>query len=307
MIISASRRTDIPAYYSDWFLKRLQEGYLLVPNPYNAKRLTRLPLTPEQVDCIVFWSKDPSPMLGKLDAIKQLGYPFYFQFTLTGYGSAWESGLPSMKARIETLCALSEKIGKERVVWRYDPILVDETFSEAFHAAMFHYLCERLSPYVDGCIFSFIDQYAHAPRGIPAMENGQMRRLAKLLADTARPYGLALSTCCETIDLTDLGISHASCIDKGRIEKLLGCPIACKKDVGQRPGCGCMESVDIGTYNTCLNGCQYCYATRSQSLALKNHKEHDPSSPLLIGWPKGDEMIKERSLPSFRLTQTSLF
>lgn len=307
MIISASRRTDIPSCYSAWFINRLREGFVLVEQPYRAHHLTRLALSPETVDCIVFWTKDPAPMEGRLSEISDLGYPFYFQFTLTPYGKRWETHLPVEKRRIETFRRLSRTIGKERMVWRYDPIILDDATPVSYHIEQFGRLCEALHPYTDQCVISFVDAYAHNRHRIPPISGAQMHTMAKALSGIAASHNLQLSACCEALDLTDCGVSRASCIDRDRIERLVGCSLRVRKDTGQRPACGCVESVDIGSYGTCLNGCLYCYATRSRASAQQRYAQHDPRSPLLTGWPRGDEQITKKQGVSLKAFQTSLF
>lgn len=305
MILSASRRTDIPSYYGKWFLNRLHDGSVLVQNPYNAHRLSKVLLSPDTTDCIVFWTKNPAPMIGELKRITDLGYHFYFQYTLTPYGKAWESKLPSVERRIDTLYILSEKVGKERLVWRYDPIILDDIYSVQYHMEQFAFLCEQIHSYVDECIISFADSYYHIHNIIPVISCEQMKALGKAFSDIATKYHLKLATCSEKIDLQEFGITQASCIDKERIERVIGCSINSKKDSGQRLECGCIESVDIGSYGTCLNGCKYCYATKNQLTAHHNFRQHDPASPMLIGWPGDDMIITERKVHSSKIMQMS--
>lgn len=307
MIISASRRTDIPSYYGEWFINRLRDGYVLIQNPYNALRLSRLPLSPDTTDCIVFWTKNPAPMMEELKTVSELGYNYYFQYTITPYGEAWENNLPPIENRLDSLYLLSESVGKRRLVWRYDPIILDDIFSVQYHMERFASLCEKIHSYVDQCIISFVDSYHHLHNTIPSIGDEQMRIIGKSFSEIARDYSLELATCSEKIDLQEYGIKRASCVDKERIEQIIGCPIKSKKDSGQRPECGCMESVDIGAYGTCLNGCKYCYATKSQPTAQKHFREHDPASPLLIGWPKDNMIISEREARSSKVAQISLF
>ena len=157
MILSVSRRTDIPAYYSAWFLNRLAEGFVLVPNPHNPRQLSRIPLSPETVDCIVFWTKNPAPMLDALPRIEAAGYPFYFQFTLTPYGPRTEPGLPPKEELVRAFWALSRRLGPKRVVWRYDPVMVDGRYPTAWHLERFEALCNALEGAAERCVFSFVD------------------------------------------------------------------------------------------------------------------------------------------------------
>ena len=262
MIHSASRRTDIPAWYGEWFMNRLREGFALVPNPYaeNLHTLRKIPLSPDVVDCIVFWSKNPRPFLKFLPEIRRMGYPFYFQFTLNPYEQAIEQNLPSLEERIDTFHHLSAMIGPERIVWRYDPVIIDKAHPSDWHGAQFERLCALLHADACRCIFSFFDRYAKDQSGFREADEAAMRAVARGFSSTAAQYGLPLSTCSEAIDLSGYGIPHAACIDPVQISRILGCPVRAKKDPNQRPFCGCMESVDIGSYNSCINGCVYCYA-----------------------------------------------
>ena len=301
MILSASRRTDIPSYYGEWFLNRLRAGELLVLNPYNTRRASRLLLSPEVVDCIVFWTKNPAPLRAYLPEVDALGYAYYFQYTLTPYGARWEPNLPPLAERVETLLTLSALLGRERVVWRYDPILFDGEIDERWHIRQFSALCEKLAGAVDEVIISFVDSYAR--RKNPPVSPAQMAKTGAAFAGLAAAHGLRLRTCCEELP----GLERVACIDRERIERILGCPLEVERDQNQRPGCGCVQSVDIGAYSSCKNGCRYCYATRSFSEAERNFQRHDPASPLLIGWPEENLQIIERKLRSLRGAQTKLF
>lgn len=306
MIISASRRTDIPSYYGTWFVNRLLAGYVLVQNPYNALRISKLRLSPDITDCIVFWTKDPAPMLNDLNIVTDLGYNYYFQYTLTPYGKLYESNLPSLEKRLESFFRLAEKAGKHRIVWRYDPIILDDYFSVQYHIEQFDFLCEKINS-VDECIFSFVDSYSHMHKFVQDIRNEQMQVIAKAFSQIAQKHRIKLAACSEIIDLKEFGIKRASCIDKERIKRIVGCSLNLKKDTGQRHECGCIESVDIGAYGTCLNGCKYCYATKSRLTAQNNFNRHDPASPMLIGWPKDNMIVSERKACSSKASQVSVF
>lgn len=307
MIISASRRTDIPAFYSKWFMNRLKEGCALIPNPRNSNRLGRVELTPGNVDCIVFWTKNPTPMLDKLERISALGYSFYFQFTLTPYDKAMERNLPPKAELLRTFIELAKQIGIQRVVWRYDPIIVNTIFTISWHLKRFAEMCEKLHPYTRRCILSFVDPYKSIGNSFKAMTPDEMVAVGSGFAKTARKHGLALYTCAEEIDLTGYGISPSSCIDQELIEQIIGRRITAKKDANQRPACRCIESVDIGVYDTCINGCSYCYATSSPKTALRRLKEHDPNAPMISGYPTGNEIITDRTTASQKTSQIRLF
>ena len=301
MIISASRRTDIPAYYADWFFRRLQERYALVRNPMNLHHVSRVDLSPEAADGIVLWTKDPSPMLDRLDVLKD--YPYYFQFTLTVYDTDVEANLPSKSVLTDVFRKLSDSIGPERVIWRYDPILLNFRYTEEYHMHCFERLARRLAGHTEKCIISFIDLYpkiaaAVKALGITPMPDEQKRRLAKRLSEIAFAHGLGMETCAEAIDLSDLGISHARCIDDRLLSRIAGRPISARKDRNQRPACGCAESVDIGAYNTCPHGCCYCYANHSTAAAAKNRAVYDADLPLLCSRLAEGDNVRERSAKS---------
>lgn len=305
MIISASRRTDIPALYPEWFFNRLKAGEVLVPNPYNRKKISRIPLTPDRVDCIAFWTKNPEPMIPYLREIDKMGYRYYFQMTITDYEDDIEAGVPSTAESMATFMLLSEMLGKQKMDWRFDPILLNDKYTISYHLEKFEMMCEWLHKAADRCIISFMDSY----KGCPYLEIEQedMKIIAKGLAEIAGKYDLPLYTCAERVDLSEYGIEHASCIDKEKIRKLIGYKLDIKKDPGQRKECGCVESVDIGMYDTCTHGCRYCYASASPESAGKKYKLHDPNSPILIGHLKGDETIVERNFKTNRDNQMSLF
>jgi hypothetical protein len=312
VIISASRRTDIPAFYSEWFINRLKAGFVYTQNPRNPNRITSVTLSTDVVDCIVFWTKNPRPMLSKLDTIDKMGYPYYFQFTITPYDHHVEKGLPAKSEIMENFKELSDRIGKHRVVWRYDPVIISREFSEQYHFDTFDKMCDILGGHTNKCIFSFIDLYAkirESMKGFADYEVNtlQKNQIAQGFSKIAKAHKLVLETCAETIDLGLSGAHRTSCIDSNMIENIIGCPIRGKKDPNQRPVCGCIESVDIGAYDCCSHGCIYCYATTSENMLRKNMLVHDPHSPLLVGYPHGDEIMTAREAKSLKIRQSSLF
>lgn len=311
MIISASRRTDIPNYYSEWFLNRLKEGFVYVRNPMNARQISKVDITPEAVDCVVFWTKNPAPMLNKLNRLK--GYHYYFQFTVTSYEKDVEPAVPSKGYEIiDTFRRLSDKIGRERVIWRYDPILLNGKYNMNHHVEYFSKLAEKLRGYTEKCTISFLDVYRKNKSKLIALNinpinSEEKRALAAQLVKIAKSYDLRMDACAESIELNDLGIARAKCIDGELIEKIIGCKISAKKDKNQRSGCGCAASIDIGAYDCCPNGCGYCYANTSAKTAEKNFALHDASSPLLCGVPIAGDKIKERTIKSIKESQSILF
>ncbi len=311
MILSVSRRTDIPAFYAEWFFQRIREGFLYVRNPMNPRQVSRIGLSPEVVDCIIFWSKNPAPMLERLDELRE--YPFYFQFTLTGYGRDIEPGLPDKRKEvIGTFQKLSEKVGKERVVWRYDPILVNGRYTIEYHLKAFEEIAGCLKGYTEKVVISFVDFYAKTLRNtkdlyIKSLSREEMREIAEGMAQIAKSCGLVIETCAEQINLQDVGIRHGSCIDKRRIEKIVGCSLSVEKDKNQREACGCCESIDVGAYNTCRNGCRYCYANYHEEQVRKCIACYDVDSPLLCGRIEPEERVTDRKVRSFRNPQLSIF
>lgn len=311
MILSASRRTDIPNYYAEWFFRRIKEGFLYVRNPMNPHQVSRIDLSPQVVDCIVFWTKNPAPMLEQLDELRK--YPYYFQFTLTGYGKDIEPGLPDKRAElIGTFRNLSEKAGKDRVIWRYDPILVNEKYTEEYHLKAFEEIAHSLKNHTEKVVISFVDFYAKMMRNtkglnIKNLGREEMIHLAKEMAGIAKRNGLVIETCAEKIDLQNVGIGHGRCIDKKQIEKITGYILSLEKDKNQREECGCYESIDVGTYNTCKNGCRYCYANYNEEKVKVCAGIYDAGSPLLCGTLNPGDKVTERKVRSCRDPQIRLF
>lgn len=311
MILSVSRRTDIPSYYSEWFLNCIKEGYLYVRNPMNPHQVSKIIISPEVVDCIVFWTKNPEPMLGRLEELKD--YNYYFQFTLTGYGQDIERNIPHKKERmLPVFQELSHRIGKERVIWRYDPILFSEKYSVEYHIKAFTQIAEALKGYTDKCVISFVDNYAKNKKVMEALRvqeksEVELKEFARNLSKIAHENSMEIATCTEAIDLSDCGITHNSCIDRKLIEKLIGCKLKVSKDKNQRLECGCVESIEVGTYDTCRNGCVYCYANNSQAAIDKNCQGYDVNSPILCGRITKEDKITERKVASLKDGQLVLW
>jgi hypothetical protein len=261
MIISASRRTDIPALYARWFMSRVREGYALVANPMNPRQCSRVSLLPGDVDAVVFWTRNPKPMFGYLDELERRGFRYYFLFTLTGY-----------------------------------PGLLSDITDEDFIGENFENLAKRLHGHTEEVIISFANFYRKVERNLGRVtgETGvrfrdihgtpeRVHALAARIAEAARGAGLRVSACAEPYDLSSYGIERGRCIDDGLLRRLFGLSLNLKKDPSQRKDCGCVQSRDIGAYNTCTHGCIYCYANENQSLARGNRSLHDPEAPALSG------------------------
>ena len=309
MILSVSRRTDIPNYYSDWFYNRIKEGFVYVRNPMNIHQVSRIDISPEVVDCIVFWTKNPEPMLERLDELS--AYKYYFQFTLTGYGKDIECNVPHKKEKmIPIFQRLSEKIGNNKVIWRYDPILFTKTYTSEYHLKAFEQIAGALRGYTNKCVISFADFYAKNKKNMEAIgayeaEESSLLDFAKRINEIAKMNGMTVSSCAEKIDLSRCGIEHNCCIDKKLIEDIIDCKIKVGKDKNQRAECGCIESVEIGTYNTCQNGCSYCYANESQERVRTVCSKYDLNSPLLCGVLTDQDKVSERKVISLKEEQLS--
>ena len=311
MIISASRRTDIPTYYSEWFFNRINDGYVYVRNPMNVHQISKISLSPDVVDGIVFWTKNPEPMLNKLDKLQD--YAYYFQFTVNSYGQDIETNVPSKNNIIvPAFRALSQKIGAEKVIWRYDPIMLTNKYTIDYHVNYFNELAKRLSGYTHKCIISFVDLYRNTKAHLKNFEilplgEKEMYELTERLVEIAQKNNLIVESCAEKINLEQCGVQHGHSVDCELFERILNCKMNLAKDKNQRPECGCMESIDIGAYNTCQNGCKYCYANFSHPTVIKNANAHNPNSPLLFGNVTPEDKITERKMVSLKVNQLNLF
>ncbi|MBQ7774464.1 MAG: DUF1848 domain-containing protein [Lachnospiraceae bacterium] len=304
MILSVSRRTDIPCYYSEWFFNRLREGFLYVRNPMNPHQVSKIVLSPEVVDCIVFWTKNPLPMLERLEELRD--YHYYFQFTLTGYGKDVEANIPHKKdVMIPAFQRLSEQIGRERVIWRYDPIFFSETYTEEYHLKAFSQIAQALCGYTDTCVISFLDMYTKIEKSMKQLHiqertEEELKAFAAKICEIARRNGMQMLSCAEKYDLSECGIAHGHCIDRALIEKLIGSSLQVGKDKNQRLECGCVESVEVGTYDTCLNGCKYCYANHGEEHVRKKCQAFDVNSPFLCSSLQENDKVSLRKVQSLK-------
>ena len=263
MIISASRRTDIPAFFGKWFRERIEQGFVEVKNPFNPGLIKRVSLQPADVDCIVFWTRNPKPFFKTLPLLN--AYPNYFLFTLTPYGPDLEPKVPEKDALVKTFIRLSDLVGKERVVWRYDPIILNDTLDTGYHIRVFERIAKALAGHTLKCIISFLTFYKKI---LHKLKNYNIREphpeesalLLKSLTCIARAYDMEITSCASDISLEIYGVNPNRCIDNELISRLTGKAIPYIKDKNQRSACGCHESIDIGTYNTCCYDCLYCYA-----------------------------------------------
>jgi hypothetical protein len=298
MIISASRRTDIPAFYGEWMMHRLRAGEVLVRNPMNRAMVQRVPLSPEGVDCIVFWTKDPGPFLPCLPEVDRMGYRYYFLFTLTPYGSDMEVNVGRKSRILESFKRLSGLIGPDRVVWRYDPIVLTPECTVDWHRERFERLAGSLEGHTRRCVISFVQMYRKirvnmATAGVTSPDDGTVQGIARSFGEAARGHSMELLTCSTGMDFSEHGIGHSACIDGALITRITGRAVSLRKDASQRPECGCVESKDIGSYDTCPHGCLYCYANSNAGKAARARALCDPGSPLLCDALHGDETVTE--------------
>jgi hypothetical protein len=295
VIISASRRTDIPALYAEWFVNRVRVGWCQVPNPLNYNQLSYVSLKPEDVDAFVFWSKNPAPMLKHLDELDKRGFRYYFQFTLNDYPKDFEPGLPDIEDRIQTFREIGTRLGAFRVIWRYDPIIISNHTPPDFHRMKFLMLAKALNGLTRRVMVSFVDFYQKTNRRLSSLEELGFKfdreaadsqyawDLLKDLASIAKDHDMQIFTCAEERNFSKAGVPPGRCIDGELLQGLWSLSGHTKKDPTQRAACLCVVSKDIGMNDTCVQGCPYCYSTGSLPLAERRHSEHDPDSPVLWG------------------------
>lgn len=299
-------------------MNRIREGSVCVSNPFNANQISRINIKPDVVDCIVFWTKDAKPIMNKLSELDDRNYKYYFQFTITPYQNDIEQNIRDKKEIVNTFIELSNMIGKDRVILRYDPIFLTDKYSIDYHFRAFEALCLKLKDRTNKIIVSFLDDYKKVSRNmkgfnVKELNNEDLISISQGLVGIAGKFGLPVETCAESIDLNFLGINHARCIDGELIEEIINCPIMYKDKLdGNRSHCGCMKCIDIGQYDTCVHNCLYCYANVNKRKAANSFQLHDPQSPILVG-SCVDRLIKDRKdVKSYRIDskvsrQNSLF
>lgn len=272
----------------------------------NTRQISKVSLSPHVVDCIVFWTKNPERMISRLNLLKR--HMYYFHFTLNPYNSTVEQNVPNTEALIDTFIELSERIGANRVIWRYDPIIISGDFGLEYHLEYFDYLASRLYKHTKKCVISFVDFYLKVRKKLDAMDAQNLSKIeiesiASRLSPIANSYSLKLETCAEDIDLAEYGIGHSKCIDPELIGELLGAKLDVAKDRNQRKACGCATSIDIGAYNSCMHSCIYCYANYSRDIVKKNVSAYDVNSPLLCSKIGPEDKIYERKMESYVIRQ----
>lgn len=295
-------RTDIPAFYSKWFLNRIREGYVLVRNPYNPSQVTKYSLSPEVVDLIAFCTKNPAPMLSHMDVLKSYGQ--YWFVTITPYGKDIEPNVPDKEKVMEDFKRLSDIVGADSMGWRYDPIFIDGKHSVEWHISEFEKMAETLSGYTQSCVISFIDIYKKVERNFPyAREVSKQNRitLGKELIRIADRYGMTVRPCAEGNDLEPFGADCSGCMTVNTFESALHSNLDVpKRKNNQRNGqCACLLGVDIGAYDTCGHLCKYCYANTNATLVKENMRKHDPASPFLVGGNMTGDVIHKAQQKSW--------
>lgn len=301
MIINTGARTDTVQYYTEWLLRRFREGYVYSRNPLFPDKVTRYELTPDKVDCVEFCSKNYRPILKDLHEITDR-FNTHFHYTITAYGKDIEPGVPDIDESIEILYELEKQVGKQRICWRYDPVLLTEKYTVERHLETFEYMASRLSGHVDRCIFSFVEMYRKLDANMPELfpiSDRDKDRIAEGLGRIAKRYGIPIQTCGANGDYSRYGIMGSGCMTLDILGKANGVEFRNLRHKGMRKGCHCIESRDIGAYETCINGCRYCYANQSHERAMENYRMHDPKSPLLIGTLKDSDTVIQGSQESY--------
>lgn len=300
MIIQTGMRTDIPAFYSEWLINRIREGFVLVRNPYHPQSVTRYSLSPEVVDLITFCTKNPAPLLEKWEALKP--YHQYWFVTITPYGPEIEPRVPDKGKVMEELKRLSGLVGTDSVAWRYDPIIVSEEYPVDRHAAEFEEMARALSGYIETCVISFIDLYQKVRRNCPEWKvvSGPDRiRIGKAFAEIGKRYGIRIKSCAEGTDLEPFGIDTTGCMTVAVYEQAIRQQLHVPKRKALRSECACFLGNDIGAYNSCGHLCRYCYANDDREMVIRNMREHDPHSPFLLGWQQPGDQIHEAKQESW--------
>ena len=294
MIINTGQRTDIPAFYSQWFANRLKAGFVLVRNPYNPKSVIRYRLTPDVVDLIGFCTKNPAPMLPNMDLLEPFGQWWYV--TITPYGKDIEPNVPDKLYVLESFRQLSKIVGADRTGWRYDPIFISSEWPAERHIKAFEYMARTLEGYTHTAVISFIDLYEKTRKNFPEVQsvpNDEKLRLGKAFVEIASKYGMTVRPCAEGTALAQFGADCSGCMTVAMYEKALHKNMIVPRFAPARKECACYLGCDIGSYNTCGHLCRYCYANYDAATVRHNMKLHDPESPLLIGHLLPDDEVHD--------------
>ena len=298
MIINSGMRTDIPAYYSKWFMNRIRDGYVFVRNPYFENQVTRYRLDPEVVDVLAFCSKNPKPMLGYLSELKRF-HMFWF-VTITPYDEDIEPNVPPKEDVMDSFKVISDTLGVNSVSWRYDPIFINDKYSVEYHIKAFEDMASYLKGYTNQVVISFVDLYAKTIKNFPEVRevNAEERiQIGKAFAEIGKRHGMVVRSCVEGTDLATYGIDISGCMTKEVLERAVGSEFVFPKTRNPRQDCNCVLGHDIGAYNTCGHMCKYCYANYDEEIVRQNMKKHDSDSPFLIGQSMpGDEIHEAKQM-----------
>ena len=307
MIINTGQRTDIPAFYSEWFINRLKAGFVLVRNPYDYHRVARYRLTPDVVDLIGFCTKNPAPMLSHMDLLRSFGQ--YWFVTITPYGKEIEPRVPDKLNVLSSFKALSDIVGTDSIGWRYDPIFISERYPLERHIKAFEYMAKALSGYTHTAVISFIDLYEKTRRNFPEVRTvppEQRLILGKAFCEIGRRYGMTVKPCAEGNELARFGADCRGCMTVQTYETAIHRQLNVPVRTSSRKECACYLSGDIGEYNTCGHLCRYCYANYDANTVKANMARHDPESPLLIGRLTPEDQVYETKQESWIDPQLSL-
>lgn len=293
MILFASGRTDIPAFYSNCFINRVKVGFVDVRNPFNQKLVSRIYFS--DVDLIMFCSKNPLPMINKLDT---LNVPVLFHVTITPYGKDVEPNIPDKRLIIDGVKKLSLVLGIDNVVVRYDPIFLSDKYNVDYHIKAFDKLCKNLNGYVNKIIVSFMDEYKNVRSNknilkYRAFTREDYKKIGEAFSKSAMDNGMSVQTCFEDEDLTQYGFVKGECLSHELAYILTGKKFK-SSNVRKEKKCECVQMVDIGDYNSCMHMCKYCYANYDEKVVSSNFERHDDNSSLLIGTIQSDDVIKVR-------------
>lgn len=307
MIINTGSRTDSPAYFSQWFFNRIKEGYVYVRNPYYPNKVMKYKLTPDEVDCIAFCTKNPEPMLPRIHELNKFRQ-FWF-VTITPYGKEIEPNVPDKEKVMETFKKLSRIIGLEKIGWRYDPIFITNKYTVENHIENFEKIASELAGFTHDCVISFIDLYEKTKRNFPGIKEvtkEQRFEIAKEFVHIGKKYNIQIKTCVEGQELSKYGVDCSGCMTKSVIEHAMGNNLKVPQKKSTRSGCNCLFGNDIGVYNTCGHSCVYCYANYDKKTVMDNMKMHNPNSPFLIGGNINDDIVKDAKQKSFIDDQMTL-
>lgn len=295
MILSAGMRTDIPAFYSKWFMNRVREGYVYVRNPYYRNKVTKYIISPNVIDLLCFGTKNPHPMLEYIDELKQ-GYKMLWYITITPYGKDIEPNVPDKKQVIEDVKILSEKLGYESIMIRYDPICMNEQFDVNKHIYAFEKLVKQLKGSIHDITISFLDLYEKVKKNAPDLRiptKEEEIELAKAFARIGKENDIVVHGCYEDKELAKYGLDMTGCMSQAIVERACGYELDPPKTSNMRGLCNCLMGHDIGDYNSCMHLCRYCYANYSKKMVLENIKKHHPNAPILIGKINSDDIITD--------------